>query len=93
MQLPFTSIQFPLYEGLKSQMSKRFLDGKRPSPAQAAICGMFAGGVAALTTTPLDVVKTRVMLEARVRKSNGGTLMPDYGFGYCKVAFCSFIPS
>jgi solute carrier family 25 S-adenosylmethionine transporter 26 len=27
---------------------------------------MIAGGVAAVSTTPLDVVKTRVMLEARV---------------------------
>lgn len=65
-KLPFTSIQFPLYEALKSQMSKRYLDGKRPSPGQAAICGSLAGGIAGAATTPLDVVKTRVMLEARV---------------------------
>ncbi|WWC73721.1 uncharacterized protein I206_107693 [Kwoniella pini CBS 10737] len=64
-ELPFTSIQFPLYEGLKSQLSKRYLDGRRPTSYEAAICGSIAGGIAAALTTPLDVVKTRVMLEAR----------------------------
>ena len=33
---------------------------------EAAVCGSFAGGVAAAFTTPLDVLKTRVMLELRV---------------------------
>jgi hypothetical protein len=66
-QLPFTSLQFPLYEALKGQLSKRYLDGKRPSPGQAAICGSIAGGFAGAVTCPLDVVKTRVMLEAKVR--------------------------
>jgi solute carrier family 25 S-adenosylmethionine transporter 26 len=68
-QLPFTSIQFPLYEGLKSLMSLHLLDGRRPSPTEAAVCGSFAGAVAAVSTTPLDVVKTRVMLEARAAHS------------------------
>ncbi len=62
IQLPFTSIQFPLYEGLKARVARR---GTRPSPGEAAVCGMIAGGVAAVLTTPLDVVKTRVMLESR----------------------------
>ena len=69
-QLPFTSIQFPLYEGLKKQLSLRYLDGRRPTPVQAAVCGSIAGGIAAVLTTPLDVVKTRVMLEAQVSDSN-----------------------
>lgn len=68
-QLPFTSLQFPLYEALKGQLSTRYLDGKRPSPGQAAICGSIAGGFAGAVTCPLDVVKTRVMLEAKVRHS------------------------
>jgi hypothetical protein len=66
-QLPFTSIQFPLYEALKSAYSRKYLHGSRPSSGEAAVCGSIAGAVAALLTTPLDVVKTRVMLEARVR--------------------------
>ncbi|ORY34748.1 putative S-adenosylmethionine transporter [Naematelia encephala] len=64
-ELPFTSIQFPLYEALKTQLSRQVLGGRRPSPGEAGVCGSIAGGTAALLTTPLDVVKTRVMLEAR----------------------------
>jgi solute carrier family 25 S-adenosylmethionine transporter 26 len=41
--------------------------GKRPLPAgEAAICGSIAGGIAAAATTPLDVLKTRIMLDVRV---------------------------
>lgn len=64
-EIPFTSIQFPLYEWLKRTLSANYLEGKRPNSAEAAVCGSIAGGIAAALTTPLDVVKTRVMLEAR----------------------------
>lgn len=80
-EVPFTVIQFPLWEALKAWGRDRrertgsglFGDvriGPAGSPsevtaAESALYGSLSGAVAAAVTTPLDVLKTRVMLSAQ----------------------------
>lgn len=59
-EIPFAMIQFPLYEKLKVVWGER--QGSMATPLQAAVCGSVSGGIAAAATTPLDVIKTRLML-------------------------------
>ena len=58
--MPFSLIQFPLWEGFKKIWSSNV--ERDILPAESAICGAIAGGISAAITTPLDVIKTRIML-------------------------------
>jgi len=60
-ELPFDLIEFPLYEFLKASWTRR--RGQTLDTWQNSLCGSAAGGVAAALTTPLDVVKTRLMVQ------------------------------
>lgn len=69
--LPFALIQFPVYEELKRRMDAHI--GTSRTWWTGAASGALAGGIAAVATTPLDLVKTRIMLaplEARLSFSN-----------------------
>lgn len=68
-EVPFTVIQFPLWEALKSYSRGRRTTGGGAQQAdvsagESALYGSVSGGVAAAVTTPLDVLKTRVMLSS-----------------------------
>ncbi|KAI1471997.1 mitochondrial carrier [Daldinia caldariorum] len=72
-EVPFTVIQFPLWEALKSWGRRRHHHQRRSGgggldrnvevgAGESALYGSVSGAVAAGVTTPLDVIKTRVML-------------------------------
>ncbi|KAF1944542.1 mitochondrial carrier [Clathrospora elynae] len=60
-EVPFTVIQFPLWEALKRWRAS-VTGRKEVSGWEGGLLGSVAGAVAAGVTTPLDVLKTRMML-------------------------------
>ena len=68
--LPFTAMQFPMFEHLRSRIhAYRKENGNATgslleSGLVTAISAGSAGSIAAVATTPIDVVKTRIMLSA-----------------------------
>ena len=69
-EVPFTVIQFPLWEGMKKWALRR-RQSSEPADvtgAESAGFGAISGAIAAGLTTPLDVLKTRMML-AKERES------------------------
>jgi solute carrier family 25 S-adenosylmethionine transporter 26 len=68
--LPFTALQFPMFEKLRQEAKvyreKRGLNTGTllESGLVTAISAGTAGSVAAVVTTPIDVIKTRIMLAA-----------------------------
>jgi solute carrier family 25 S-adenosylmethionine transporter 26 len=68
-EVPFTVIQFPLWEALKAwSIRRRHATGGglgkegNISAMESAVYGSLSGAVAAAATTPLDLLKTRLML-------------------------------
>lgn len=69
-EVPFDAMEFALYELLRRQYLLH-VDRPTPSGAESGLLGGFAGGVAAAATTPLDVVKTRLMTQTAKRGEPG----------------------
>ncbi|XP_046547621.1 S-adenosylmethionine mitochondrial carrier protein-like [Haliotis rubra] len=70
-EVPFSFIQFPLWEYFKMKWSSH--TGRPIEAWQSAVCGAAAGGLSAGVTTPLDVAKTRIMLaKANTDVARGG---------------------
>ncbi|KAJ5199988.1 Mitochondrial substrate/solute carrier [Penicillium cf. griseofulvum] len=73
-EIPFTVLQFTMWESMKEAYGKRYLRTAETAsslvetqiPAStSAMFGSVSGAIAAGLTTPLDVIKTRVMLARR----------------------------
>lgn len=63
--IPFSAIYFPAYSHLKSDLFHEGRNGKKLSFLETLGAAAMAGMPAAYLTTPADVVKTRLQVEAR----------------------------
>ncbi|RYR08931.1 hypothetical protein Ahy_B05g076830 [Arachis hypogaea] len=67
--LPFDAIQFCIYEQIR--MSYMAAARRNLNDPENAIIGAFAGALTGAITTPLDVIKTRLMVQGSANQYNG----------------------
>nr|XP_006002096.1 PREDICTED: S-adenosylmethionine mitochondrial carrier protein isoform X2 [Latimeria chalumnae] len=97
-EIPFSLVQFPLWEYLKVLWSRK--QGYVVDSWQSAVCGGLAGGFAAAVTTPLDVAKTQIMLAKAGSTTAGGNVLvvlhkvwKAHGFSGCFHLWCTDPPT
>jgi solute carrier family 25 S-adenosylmethionine transporter 26 len=71
--LPFSALQYPIWERLKARHYKRYQ--RQATAGESAYYGSIAGGIAAFITTPLDVAKSRIMLAERTDTLASGKVL------------------
>uniref|UniRef100_A0A0N5AWR2 S-adenosylmethionine mitochondrial carrier protein n=1 Tax=Syphacia muris TaxID=451379 RepID=A0A0N5AWR2_9BILA len=72
-EIPFSLIEFPLWEAFKKLFSR--YTNRECSPFESAACGSVAGSIAGAITTPLDVAKTRIMLDETLKQPKISTTL------------------
>lgn len=74
--LPFTALQFPLFEALRTHLGKDAKEkGLMRTGWTSGVSAGTAGALAAWITTPSDVVKTRMMLAASGEREGVGIVL------------------
>lgn len=93
-EIPFSLIQFPLWEYFKANWKDT--TGLSLTPYYVSMCGAIAGAIAAGLTTPLDVAKTRIMLADQnattIRKNVAQILIGIYREKGIRGVFAGFVP-
>jgi len=86
--VPDMAVKFACYETLRS-MHKKFNKGKPSTAQEDLVMGGFSGSIAAAATTPLDVIKTRMMCTAASSPSIVGACRSVIAEGQGMKAFFS----
>jgi len=84
--VPFSCLYWALYEGLKVRL------GLEPTPASSMLAAGVAAAVAAVPTTPLDVVKTRTQVFEAQALTFGQVLHELYRHEGPRALFAGVVP-
>lgn len=88
--IPFSAIYFPAYWHLKKDIFGEGYNGKQLSFLEMLASASIAGMPAAYFTTPADVVKTRLQVEARTGQTNYKGLTDAFVKIYREEGFKAF---